>query len=91
MKWRIPSFWTVIFREERLVKHDEKHDQKHDPLKSRRAFIAGAVTAGAGVALAAIVPTTAVSADIDAADEKPANKGYQLTEHVLDYYKSAAE
>lgn len=73
------------------MKHDEKHDQKHDPLKSRRAFIGGAITAGAGAALAAIVPTAAVSADVDAADEKPADKGYQLTEHVLDYYKSAAE
>ncbi len=68
-----------------------KHDQKHDPLSSRRAFIGGAVTAGAGVALVAIVPAAAISADIDAADEKPADKGYQLTEHVLDYYKSAAE
>jgi len=68
-----------------------KHDQKHDQLKSRRAFIGGAVTAGAGAALAAIVPAAAVSADIDTADEKPADKGYQLTEHVLDYYKSAAE
>ncbi len=68
-----------------------KHDQKHDPLKSRRAFIGGAVTAGAGAALAAIVPTAAISADTDAADEKLADKGYQLTEHVLDYYKSAAE
>ena len=70
-----------------------KHDQKHDPLSSRRAFIGGAVTAGAGLALAlaAVVPAAAISADIDAADEKPADKGYQLTEHVLDYYKSAAE
>lgn len=68
-----------------------KHDQKHDPLSSRRAFIGGAVTAGAGLALAAVVPAAAISADIDAADEMPADKGYQLTEHVLDYYKSAAE
>ena len=68
-----------------------KHDQKHDQLKSRRAFIGGAVTAGAGAALAAIVPAAMVSADVEAADEKPADKGYQLTEHVLDYYKSASE
>lgn len=68
-----------------------KQDEKKNPLKSRRAFIGGVVTAGAGAALAAIVPAAAVSADLDAADEKPGNKGYQLTEHVLDYYKSAAE
>ncbi len=68
-----------------------KQDEKKNPLKSRRAFIGGAVTAGAGAALAALVPAAAVSADLDAADEKPENKGYQLTEHVLDYYKSAAE
>lgn len=73
------------------MKHDEKHNGKHDPLKSRRAFIGGAVTAGAGATLAAIVPAAAVSADVDAVDDKPENKGYQLTEHVLDYYKSAAE
>lgn len=91
MKWRSLRFRTAIFREERLVKHDEKHDLKHDPLRSRRAFIGGAITAGAGVALAAIVPAAAVSADVDAEDEKSTNKGYQLTEHVLDYYKSAAE
>ena len=73
------------------MKHDEKNNGRHDPLNSRRAFIGGAITAGAGVALAAITPAAAVSADVEEEDGKPLNKGYQLTEHVLDYYKSAAE
>lgn len=73
------------------MKHDDKHIGKHDPLNSRRAFIGGALTAGAGVALAAITPAAAVPLDVEAEDENPLNKGYQLTEHVLDYYKSAAE
>lgn len=71
------------------MKHEQKHDNKQ--INSRRAFIGGAVTAGAGVALVAIAPTAAVSADADVLEETSANKGYQLTEHVLDYYKSAAE
>jgi hypothetical protein len=68
-----------------------KQHQKQDPNKARRAFIGGALTAGAGAAIAAVVPGAAVSAEIDPADAKPENKGYQLTEHVLDYYRSAAE
>jgi len=57
--------------------------------QERREFIKKSTLAGAGVAATAIVGTTAM-ADVGAtASEKPAQKGYQLTPHVLDYYKSA--
>lgn len=67
-----------------------KHDDKQDPRNSRRAFIGGALTAGAGAAVVAIVPAEALSAD-SGKEQQPQQKGYQLTEHVLDYYRSAAE
>lgn len=55
----------------------------------RREFIKTTTLLGAGVAASAMT-STAVIADVGTVgDEKPAQKGYQLSQHVLDYYKSA--
>ncbi|MCP5443851.1 MAG: formate dehydrogenase [Chromatiaceae bacterium] len=66
--------------------------QKSKPFdKSRRRFLSGAAAAGVGGALTAALP--AATAVADAAEETLQStkaKGYQLTQHVLDYYKSAA-
>jgi hypothetical protein len=57
--------------------------------EKRRDFIKKSTLLGAGVAAAAVASTGAI-ADVDtASSDKPEQKGYQLTQHVLDYYKSA--
>jgi len=57
--------------------------------EKRRDFIKKSTLLGAGVAATAVASTGAL-ADVDtASSDKPEQKGYQLTQHVLDYYKSA--
>ena len=57
--------------------------------QARRNFIKTSTLVGAGVAASAVASTQAI-ADVATPDSDPAEqKGYQLTQHVLDYYKSA--
>lgn len=58
--------------------------------KSKRDFIKKSTLAGAGVVAASVVTGEAVAAV--SVDDKEArqDKGYHLTPHVLEYYKSAA-
>ena len=57
--------------------------------QERREFIKKSTLVGAGVA-ATSMASTAVLADVGGdVEQKPGQKGYQLTQHVLDYYKSA--
>ena len=61
------------------------------PLKDqdRREFIKKSTLIGASVA-ATTLASTQVIADVGSKSTEPAKqKGYQLTPHVLDYYKSA--
>jgi hypothetical protein len=59
--------------------------------KNRRKFLYGTLAGGAGVALTVAAPGIVVAT---AADESPDtgnnNKGYRLTQHIVDYYKTAA-
>ena len=58
--------------------------------KKRRDFIKKSALVGAGVAATTVGAGEAVAAvEVDDNQVKQ-NKGYQLTNHVLDYYKSAA-
>ncbi len=57
--------------------------------KDRRSFLKKSAAAGTGVAAASLAGTEALAASPDTAPEAPAKKGYQLSEHVLQYYKSA--
>jgi ribosomal protein S8E len=57
--------------------------------KQRRDFIKKSTIVGAGVAATAMASTAAIAGDVTASTEKPGQQGYQLTQHVLDYYKSA--
>jgi hypothetical protein len=57
--------------------------------QARRDFIKKSTLAGAGVAATTMASTRAVAAVDVETDHKPGQKGYQLTRHVLDYYKSA--
>ena len=57
--------------------------------RQRREFIKKSTLAGAGVAATAMASTSAIAGVETEVSEKPGQKGYQLTQHVLDYYKSA--
>ena len=58
--------------------------------EKRRDFLRGTAVAGAGAALA-INGVTSVNADSQIPGEmSPKDEGYRLTQHILDYYKSAA-
>ena len=55
----------------------------------RRNFIKTSTLVGAGVAASAVASTQAIADVGPPAGESAEQKGYQLTQHVLDYYKSA--
>ena len=57
--------------------------------QARREFIKKSTLVGAGVAATTMASTRAIAAVDDGGEQKPGQKGYQLTQHVLDYYKSA--
>ncbi len=57
--------------------------------QERREFIKKSTIVGAGVAATAMAGTAAIADSGASATKKPAQKGYQLTPHVLAYYKSA--
>jgi hypothetical protein len=57
--------------------------------QERREFIKKSTLIGAGVAATSMATTQAI-ADVSGESAEPAEqKGYQVTQHVLDYYKSA--
>lgn len=57
--------------------------------QERRAFIKKSTIVGATVAATAVASTSVVADVVSASTEKPEQKGYHVTQHVLDYYKSA--
>ena len=61
------------------------------PSTGRRQFLRRAA-ATTGAAAVAATSTTLVAAEVEAATEpeQEAEEGYRLTQHILDYYKSAA-
>lgn len=63
---------------------------KKDLDKQRREFIKKSTLVGAGLAATAVVPGAAIAGVADDKPEARQQKGYQLTPHVLEYYKSAA-
>ena len=70
---------------------EEKPVKKNSQLKSqaRREFIKKSTLVGAGVAATSMASTAAIADLDDSPPKQPEQKGYQLTQHVLDYYKSA--
>lgn len=63
----------------------KKNDNKPD--NNRRKFLQGVASTGA--AAVALMPVT-VNASVEQHDVDKKKQGYRLTEHILDYYKSAA-
>lgn len=64
----------------------QERKQTHD--KSRREFLQDSTAAGVGIAVAASLPGTVAAADDNAAEASPKGKGYRLTNHILEYYKT---
>jgi ribosomal protein S8E len=57
--------------------------------QERRAFIKKSTLVGVGVAATTMASTRAIAGVSAETTEQPGQKGYQLTQHVADYYKSA--
>jgi hypothetical protein len=68
---------------------NNNHPEKQLKNQQRREFIKKSTIVGAGVAATAVASTSAIASEVTASTEKPGQQGYQLTQHVLDYYKSA--
>jgi hypothetical protein len=59
--------------------------------KDRRAFVTRTAVIGVGVASAAVLPNVAIASPTESNTESNnQQKGYQLTDHVADYYQSAS-
>ncbi len=56
--------------------------------QDRREFIKKSTLIGAGVAASTLATTEAIAATDDTV-EPAKKKGYHVTQHILDYYKSA--
>ncbi len=65
-------------------------DPGNNTQQSRRDFIKKSTLAGAGLAVAGTAPGAALAATTDDGTKAKTQQGYQLTQHVLEYYKSAA-
>lgn len=67
-----------------------KKNQKQSHKVSRRDFLRGSAAAGVGAAIVAGMPGAAMAADDQHVEqiEKTSDKGYQLTSHVKQYYKT---
>ena len=63
---------------------------KTDFNNQRRDFVKKSAIATVGVTAASLLPGVAVAAESATPEQPKQQKGYQLTQHVLDYYKSAA-
>ncbi len=61
---------------------------------SRRQFISSGIVLGAGAITAVALPNAALAAnaaqELPEAENTKKEEGYRLTQHIADYYKSAA-
>lgn len=66
--------------------------QNHETSESRRRFLRASLATGAGAAAVAVTTgeVAASTADSASADSQAKDKGYRLTQHVADYYRTAA-
>jgi len=63
---------------------------KKDLNVKRREFIKKSTLVGAGIAASAVASGAAIAGATPDKPEDKQQKGYQLTPHVIEYYKSAA-
>jgi len=64
-------------------------DMKQSVDTKRREFMRDSISASVSVAVAASVPVSALASEDEPAVVKK-QQGYHLTNHILEYYKSAA-
>ncbi len=57
---------------------------------NRREFIKKSTLVGVSVVASSVIPAAAIANVNDEQANSNEQKGYQLTQHVIDYYKSAA-
>ena len=58
---------------------------------SRRQFLSGSAILGASAVVVAVAPHAVASASKTVVEvEQKKDEGYRLTQHIADYYKSAA-
>lgn len=67
-----------------------KDDKKKHLDSERRRFIKGSLVTGVGVAAAAVAPGAVMASDDESSDQTKTQKGYRLTPHILQYYKTTA-
>ncbi len=58
--------------------------------EARRSFLRKAATTGGGAAVVTALPVAAVAAP-EETEQPEGSKGYRLSRHVLDYYKTLSE
>lgn len=67
----------------------KKNEKQTD--KSRRQFLRGTLAGSTGAALAVTAPgITAATAVDETSETDKSKKGYRLSQHIVDYYKTAA-
>ena len=66
-------------------------EKEQCPDSQRRDFLRGSIAAATGIAATAAAGTSlAAVAETGAGVEPEKKEGYRLTQHIADYYKSAA-
>lgn len=71
------------------MSNDTSEQETRD--EGRRAFLKSGAAAGAAAVATTLLPGGVLAAtDKEPAGSPPQKKGYQLSQHVIDYYKSAS-
>ena len=71
----------------------KKMKSKSDGIRldsERREFIKKSTLVGVSVIASSVIPAAAIASVNENQTNANEQKGYQLTQHVIDYYKSAA-
>ena len=66
-----------------------KEKQQAETDKGRRQFLRAGAAAGVGAVATVSLPAQASAGPEEAPEQEP--KGYRLTDHILAYYRSAAD
>ena len=65
-------------------------NRQHPESEERRSFLRKAAAGGGATAVITALPSAAIAGP-EEPEQADSQKGYRLTQHVLDYYKSVSE